>query len=67
MVKATDFKFDTRVSRVILDIIRYNLLERERGQAYVTPKMLNAYNSKMVRAVNFKFNLFVPKSQKKCF
>jgi len=36
MVKATDFKFDTRVPRDSLDMITKNFPKRGRGHGYVT-------------------------------
>jgi len=36
-VKATDFKFDTRVSRDSLDVIPKNFPKRVRGHGHVTP------------------------------
>jgi len=62
-VKATDFKFDTRVPRDSTDMTPKSFPQRGRGQCHVTPKFwaLNANSSKTVKATDFKFYTHVPR------
>ena len=52
--KATDFKFDARVSRVSPDTSKF----MEKG-AWPGPRALNGYSSKTVKYMKFKFDAHV--------
>ena len=59
-VKATDFKFDTRVFRDSPNMI-LKIYGKGLGQGHVTPNFgaLNAYSYKTVKATKFKFHVHV--------
>jgi len=63
-VKATDFKFDTRIPRDSSHMTLKNFPKRGRGHGHVTPLnfwALNANSSKTVKATDFKFDTRVPR------
>jgi len=63
MVNATDFKFDTRVPRHILDMTPKNFSETGCGQSVDTLNFLalNSNSSKTVKAMVFKLDTRVPR------
>jgi len=63
-VKATDFKFDIRVSRDSRDMIPKNIIQKgawPRSRDPLNFWALNANSSKTVKATDFKFDTRVPR------
>jgi len=63
-LKATDFKFNTRVPRHSPDMIPKNFPKRGRGHGHLTLLIFwaqNAISSKTVKATDFKFDIRVPR------